>query len=126
MLLPPEVQQRGAAGEKPITAVDPCGRDGSCGREGHLVTRSYSTAARTRRDAPAFHRHVQKYFGSLEEERNTHISTREGGEELELFEGESLGGHKVEEDLQLAAAEEAPFQELAAWRADSQFADLLR
>lgn len=55
----------------------------------------------------------------------THISTREGGEELELVKGVTLGGHKVEEDLELTAAQETPFQKLAAWRADSQFADLL-
>lgn len=34
----------------------------------------------------------------------THISTREGGEELELFKGVSLGGHKIEKDLELTAA----------------------
>lgn len=56
---------------------------------------------------------------------STHISTREGGEELELVEGVSLGGHEVEEDLELTAAQETPFQKLATWCADSQFADLL-
>lgn len=56
---------------------------------------------------------------------NTHISTREGGEEFKLFEGVSLGGHKVEEDLELTAAQETSFQKLSTWRADSQFADLL-
>ena len=54
----------------------------------------------------------------------THISTRESGEELELIEGVSLGGHKVKEDLELTAAQETPFQKLATWCADSQFADL--
>lgn len=39
----------------------------------------------------------------------THISTREGGEELELFERVSLGCHKVKEDLKLAASQESPF-----------------
>ena len=55
----------------------------------------------------------------------TYIFTWEGGEELELFEGESLGGCEVEEDLKLAAAQEAPLQELSAGRADPQFADRL-
>lgn len=35
---------------------------------------------------------------------STHNSTREGGEELELFKGVSLRGHKVKEDLELTAA----------------------
>lgn len=55
----------------------------------------------------------------------THISTGEGGEELELFEGVTLGGHKVEEHLQLAAPQEPPLQELAARGANPQLADLL-
>lgn len=56
--------------------------------------------------------------------QNAHISTREGGEDLESFEGKSFGGHKVKEDLEPTAAQETPFQKLAARRADSQFADL--
>lgn len=55
----------------------------------------------------------------------THISTGEGGEQLELFEGVTLGGHEVEEDLQLAAPQEPPLQELAARGANPQLADLL-
>lgn len=55
----------------------------------------------------------------------THISTWEGGEELELVERVSFGSHKVEEDLEFTAAQETPLQELAARRADSQFANLL-
>lgn len=55
----------------------------------------------------------------------THISSREGGEKLEFFKGVSLGGHKVEENLELTAAQETPFQKLAARCADSQLADLL-
>ena len=57
--------------------------------------------------------------------RPTYIFTREGGEQLELFEGVPLGRHEVEEDLQLTAAEETPLQELAARRADTQLADWL-
>lgn len=41
--------------------------------------------------------------------RRTHISTREGGEELELFKRVPLGGHEVEEHLELAASQETPF-----------------
>ena len=55
----------------------------------------------------------------------TYIFTREGGEQLELLKGVPLGCHKVEEDLQLTAAEETSLQELAAWRADTQLADWL-
>ena len=55
----------------------------------------------------------------------TYIFSREGGEQLELLKGVPLGRHKVEEDLQLTAAEETPLQELAAWRADTQLADWL-
>ena len=55
---------------------------------------------------------------------STYISTREGGEELELVEGKPLGRNEVKKDLELTAAQETPFQELAAWCANSQFADL--
>ena len=56
---------------------------------------------------------------------STYIFTREGGEELELVEGIPLGRNKVKKDLELTAAQETPFQKLAAWCANSQFADLL-
>ena len=57
--------------------------------------------------------------------RPTYIFTGEGGKQLELFKGVPLGRHKVEEHLQLTAAEETPLQELAARRADAQLADWL-
>lgn len=57
--------------------------------------------------------------------RVTYVPTGEGGEELELFEGVPLGGHEVEEDLQFAAAQELPLQELSARGADPELADLL-
>lgn len=55
----------------------------------------------------------------------THVSAGEGGEQFEVLPGVALGGHKVKEDLQLGAAQEAPHQELSTGGSDTQLANWL-
>lgn len=55
----------------------------------------------------------------------THISARKSGEQFELVGWVAFWGDEVEEDLEFTAAQEPPFQKLAAWRPDAQLADWL-
>lgn len=56
---------------------------------------------------------------------NTHVSAGEGSEQFEVIPGVALGGHKVKEDLQLGAAQEASHQKLTTGSSYTQLANWL-